>query len=68
MNFPEIIYAMTSGGPANSTNILATQMINKIFNFLNYGQGSAIGIVIMSIMIIYAIIYLKITSLKEFEL
>lgn len=68
MNFPEIIYGMTSGGPANSTNILATQMINKIYNFYDYGQGSAIGIMIMSIMIIYTIIYLKVTSLKEFEL
>lgn len=68
MNFPEIIYGMTSGGPANSTNILATQMINKIYNFYDYGQGCAIGIVIMSIMIIYTIIYLKVTSLKEFEL
>lgn len=68
MNFPEIIYGMTSGGPANSTNILATQMINKIYNFYDYGQGSAIGIMIMSIMIIYTVIYLKVTSLKEFEL
>lgn len=68
MNFPEIIYAMTSGGPANSTNILATQMINKIYNFYDYGQGSAIGLVIMAILLTYAIIYLKVTSLKELEL
>ena len=68
MNFPEIIYGMTSGGPANSTNILATQMINKIYNFYDYGQGSAIGLMIMGIMIIYAIIYLKVTYLEEFEL
>ena len=33
MNFPEIIYAMTSGGPNNATNILSTQMINKLVNF-----------------------------------
>ena len=68
MNSPEIIYAMTSGGPANSTNILATQMISKIYNFYDYGQSSAIGLVIMSILIIYTIIYLKVTSLKEFSL
>jgi len=59
---------LTSVGPANSTNILATQMINKIYNFYDYGQASAIGIMIMSIMIIFAIIYLKVTSLEEFEL
>ncbi len=68
MNFPQIIYAMTSGGPANSTNILATQLINKIYNFYDYGQSSAIGLVSISITITYAIIYLKVTSLKEFEL
>jgi len=68
MNFPQIIYAMTGGGPANSTNILATQMINKIYNFCDYGQGAAIGLVILSIVLTYAIIYFKVTSLKEFEL
>lgn len=65
MNFPDIIYAMTNGGPANSTNILATQMINKILKFYDYGQGSAIGVIIMFILFTYAIGYLKFTSRKE---
>lgn len=68
MNFPEIIYAMTSGGPANSTNILGTHMINKIYHFYDYGQASAIGLIIMSILLVYTIFYLKITSLKELKL
>ena len=68
MNFPEIIYAMTNGGPANATNILATQMINKIYNFYDYGQASAIGVIIMIILFTYAIIYLKAASTKELEL
>jgi multiple sugar transport system permease protein len=65
MNFPDIIYAMTNGGPSNSTNILATQMINKILKFYDYGQGSAIGVIIMFILFTYAIGYLKFTSRKE---
>lgn len=65
MNFPDIIYAMTNGGPNNSTNILATQMINKILKFYDYGQGSAIGVIIMFILFTYAIGYLKFTSGKE---
>jgi len=68
MNSAEIIYAMTGGGPANSSNTLATQMISKIYYFYDYGQSSAIGVMIMSILIVYTIIYLKITSLKEFSL
>lgn len=65
MNFPDIIYAMTNGGPSNSTNILATQMINKILKFYDYGQGSAIGVIIMFILFTYALGYLKFTSGKE---
>lgn len=68
MNFPDIIYGMTNGGPANATNILATQMINKIYNFYDYGQASAIGVIIMIILFTYAVLYLRFTSMKELEL
>lgn len=68
MNFPEIIYGMTSGGPANSTNILATHMINKIYKEFNYGQGAALGVMIMGILFIYAFTYLNMTSKKELDL
>jgi len=64
MNFPDIIYAMTNGGPANSTNILATQMINKIQKFYDYGQGSAYGVIIIFILFIYVVMYLKLSSRK----
>ncbi|TAH50636.1 MAG: sugar ABC transporter permease [Treponema sp.] len=65
MNFPDIIYAMTGGGPANSTNIMATQMINMIYKNFDYGQGSAMGVMIMVLLMIYAFVYLKIMSRKE---
>ena len=65
MNFPDIIYAMTNGGPANSTNILATQMINKVFKEYNYGQGAAISFIIMLLLFLYAIFYLKINIRDE---
>ncbi len=65
INFPDIIYAMTNGGPANSTNILATQMINKVYKQYDYGQGSAIGVIIMLLLLIYAVIYLKLTNANE---
>jgi len=68
MNSPEIIYGMTGGGPANSTNILSTQMINKIYNSYDFGQGSAIGVMIIIIMLIYVMIYFKITPQEEFGL
>ena len=65
MNFPEIIYAMTGGGPGNATNILATQMINKLMKFYDYGQGSAVGVMIMVILFFFATVYLKVSEAKE---
>jgi multiple sugar transport system permease protein len=67
INFPDIIYAMTNGGPVNRTNILATQMINKIFKEYDYGQGAAIGVIIMVLLFAYATFYLNIMSRKEGE-
>lgn len=65
INFPDIIYAMTNGGPINRSNILATQMINKVFKEYDYGQGSAIGVIIMVLLFAYSVIYLKIINRKE---
>ncbi|GHV67540.1 ABC transporter permease [Spirochaetia bacterium] len=68
MNFPDIIYGMTGGGPANATNILATEMINKITRNYDFGQGSAVGFIIISILFIFAFFYLRIVARKELVL
>lgn len=65
MNFPDIIYGMTNGGPVNRTNILATQMINKVFKEYDYGQGSAIGVMIIVSLLVFAVFYLHVTSKME---
>ncbi len=65
LNFPDIIYAMTNGGPANSTNTLANYMIIKMYSFYNYGQAAAIGVMIMGVLMIYVIVYLSIFTKLE---
>ncbi len=65
VNFPDLIYAMTNGGPVNSTHILGTLMINKVYKEFDYGQGSAYGVVIMVLLFIYAIMYLRLTRARE---
>ena len=65
VNFPDLIYAMTNGGPVNSTHILGTMMINKVFKEFDYGVGSAYGVIIMVLLLCYAMIYLKITRASE---
>lgn len=67
MNYPDIIFAMTKGGPANSTNILATQMINTVFQQYDYGKGAAIGLIIMFLLFAYALFHLRVTARYETE-
>ncbi len=65
MNFPEIIFVMTNGGPAGHSHILSTLLIEKIYYVYDYGLGAAIGVVIISILIFYTLTYLKITGAKS---
>jgi multiple sugar transport system permease protein len=65
MNFPEVIFVMTNGGPAGHSHILSTLMIEKIYYIYDYGLGSAIGVVIIGLLIVYTIVYLKVTGAKS---
>ena len=65
VNFPDLIYAMTNGGPVNSTHILGTMMINKVYKEFDYGQGSAYGVIIMVLLLAYAMMYLRLTKARE---
>ncbi|ABX31210.1 binding-protein-dependent transport systems inner membrane component [Petrotoga mobilis SJ95] len=68
MNFPDIIYGMTRGGPGGSTEILAVKMINTVFYESDYSKAAAHGVVIILILFIYTMMYLKLTSKREFSL
>ncbi|MFK4791699.1 carbohydrate ABC transporter permease [Microbacterium sp. ZW T5_56] len=56
-NFPDIIYAMTGGGPANRTDIITTWMI-KYTQLGNYGLSSAIGLLVMAFLLVFCAFYL----------
>ncbi|WP_246469537.1 carbohydrate ABC transporter permease [Cohnella nanjingensis] len=57
-NFPDLIYGMTNGGPAGSTHILTTYMLDKIVFSGDYGQASAIGIICIAILVLFTTFYL----------
>lgn len=43
----DLIWAMTAGGPAHYTEVLAIYMYNNTFQYYKYGYGSAISIVMV---------------------
>jgi multiple sugar transport system permease protein len=68
MNFPDIIYGTTRGGPAGATEILSVYMINVVFYENDYSKAAAIGTIVLGILITYTLIYMKTTSYQEMEL
>ncbi len=46
----DIVYAMTSGGPADSTSLLAYRIMTESFTNLNVGYASAIAVVLFLVM------------------
>ncbi len=65
LNFPDLIYTMTNGGPANASHILSTYMIDMLMFNQDYGKASATGVIIMAVLLSYAVFYLKITRFEE---
>lgn len=56
-NFPDIIWAMTGGGPANQTHIITTWMIT-ITQRGDYGQASALGLIVVGMLLVFSAFYL----------
>jgi multiple sugar transport system permease protein len=54
----DIVWAMTRGGPYNSTQLLSTYMYQEGFTLVNLGYGSAIAVVIFVLAIAFIITYL----------
>lgn len=57
-NFADLIFVMTGGGPANSTQILSTYIFTTAFRKLDFGYASTIAVALLGILLIYAVVLL----------
>jgi multiple sugar transport system permease protein len=57
-SFP-IIWVMTQGGPANSTDILVTHLYKLAFRIGKLGEASAVSLVMLAILLIFTFIYVR---------
>lgn len=65
MKVYDLIYAMTGGGPAESTHVLASWMYIQTFKFANIGTGSAISMFLVLITLVIIIPYVYYTTKKS---
>jgi multiple sugar transport system permease protein len=56
----DIIIVMTGGGPINGSQLLSTWAYTLSFTNLDFGQGAAVGTIMMLISLVCAVIYTRI--------
>jgi len=61
----DIIYIMTKGGPARSTESLTTLIFDRAFNFYEFGYGTAIGIMLFLMILILSLLQLHVLLKRE---
>jgi multiple sugar transport system permease protein len=63
-SFP-IIWVMTQGGPANSTDILVTHLYKLAFRIGKLGDASAVSLVMLAILLVFTLIYVRLVMRDE---
>jgi multiple sugar transport system permease protein len=59
-NFADLIIVMTSGGPANATQILPSYIFTTAYKKLDFGYASAIATALLLLLLLYALILIRI--------
>ena len=54
-NFADLIVVMTNGGPADSTQIVASYIFTQAFRRLDFGYASAIAAVLLLLLLLYSL-------------
>jgi multiple sugar transport system permease protein len=60
-NYADLIFVMTSGGPANVTQITSTYTLLQAYSNLDFGYAATLSVVLLLIMLAFTVMYLRIT-------
>jgi len=60
-NYADLIFVMTSGGPANATQITSTYTLLQAYSNLDFGYAATLSVALLLIMLVFTVFYLRIT-------
>jgi len=60
-NYADLIFVMTSGGPANATQITSTYTLLQAYSNLDFGYAATLSVALLLIMLGFTICYLRLT-------
>jgi len=62
-NAAELIVVMTNGGPADSTQIVASYIFTQAFQRLDFGYASAIAAILLALLLAYACVVISLRQM-----
>lgn len=66
-NNVDLIFTMTKGGPGDVTNVLSIYSFMTAWSKLDFGYGTALGVTLLLILMVFAISYIRLTMRQEDE-
>jgi multiple sugar transport system permease protein len=61
----DIIFPMTGGGPGDATKTFALYIYQNTFQFLNFGYGAALSVVLLILTLCFAAVYYRVLAPRE---
>jgi len=55
----DIIFALTGGGPMNSSNVLTTSIYNTAFRAQRWGYSASIAVMMFLFMLVFSLLYIR---------
>lgn len=66
-NFPDLIYIMTEGGPADTSQTLSTYIFLTGYKSLNIGYSAGLSVVLFLALVVFAVAFIKLTGFGREE-
>jgi raffinose/stachyose/melibiose transport system permease protein len=63
----DLVWVMTGGGPVNSSNTMATYMIDWSFKRFQFGYASAVAVIMLVISLVFALLYQRFVLRRDME-
>jgi multiple sugar transport system permease protein len=65
VNTFDLVIALTEGGPARATEVIAMSVYQQVFKFMNLGRGAAVAVLLLAINLLMTLIYLRLTRVSR---
>jgi raffinose/stachyose/melibiose transport system permease protein len=65
LQYFDLIWVMTTGGPVHATETMATYLMKSGFQSFELGYGSAVGVIMFLICLVFALMYQRFVMSKD---